>query len=119
MRSLMKPGDADERTRLKYLSPRVDLSDDWIARLREALRARDDIVAAYWLATIYLDADDSPSQDELHFELRDAPDADGAPVELFREISRILPPLDPHGIIFTFTTAHRLPAVRRAGLRVY
>jgi hypothetical protein len=57
-------------------------------------------------------------QHELHLELTDPPGPAGAPRELFLEVSRLLPGLDPNGVIFTFPPADRLPAVRRAGLRV-
>jgi hypothetical protein len=84
--------DPGEGTPLSYGAPSVDLPEDWLAQLRTVLDTRDDIVAAYWVATTYLDAADA-TQNELHLELTHPPKpgTGGAPVELFIEVSRILP----------------------------
>jgi hypothetical protein len=95
----------------------VELPGEWVDELREAFADREDIAAAYWVRVTYPDARGVKVQHELHLELTDPPGPDGAPIDLFREVSRIMPGLDG-GLIFTFPPAERLPAVRRAGLRV-
>jgi hypothetical protein len=109
------------RTRLKFVPPTAELPDQWVAALGDALSARDDIVAAYWVSAIYLDAPaESQAQDELHLELRDPP-VDHAPPGLFREISEVLPRSAgfPQGLSFTIPPVDVLPSVRQAGMRVY
>jgi hypothetical protein len=110
------------RTRLKFVRPTAELPEQWVTALGGALSARDDIVAAYWVRAIYLDApNESQEQDELHFELRDPP-VDRAPSELFREISDVLPPRSagrPQSFIFMIPPVDVLPSVRQAGIRIY
>jgi hypothetical protein len=106
---------------MSFGAPSVALPEDWLSQLRAVLDAWDDIVAAYWVATTYLDLPEI-TQHELHLELTHPPEpgTGGAQTELFFEVGRMLPRTDSgRKPIITFPPTDRIPGVRRAGVRVY
>ena len=100
-------------TPLEFLPPRSRPSAEWIGELSSMLERRQDIVAAYYVTTRYLDAPET-LQDELHFELAEPPADGGAPPERFRDVAAGFP-WPPEGVVFTFDTRATLPRVRRVG----
>jgi hypothetical protein len=85
---------------------------EWIAELAKVLEERQDLVAAHYVTTRYLQPE--AVQEELHLERREPPGEGGASAALFRDVAGVLPS-SQEGVIFTVSTKEVLPRVREAG----
>jgi hypothetical protein len=113
-------------TSVEFLPPRWIPPDDWIARLDEALRGRDDIVAAWFVTTRYPATEAFPEEDqeELHLELVHPPEV-AAPAEWFRDLTEWFPwrrhGIDDDALGFTVSCPPEdcLARLRIVGARVW
>jgi hypothetical protein len=107
-------------TQVTFRTPTRPLPHEWTERLRQAVAARDDIAAVYWVVADYTTEQETHvPQHELHFFLVDPPE-EYAGHAWFAEINHLLPRGEPFnaGLIYTIPTRRLLPAIRDVGVQI-
>ena len=93
------------------VAPQHVLPEEWVAELRAAVTARDDIRAVYWLTSLYETDEGTVAQDELHIELTEPPQGQAAAPEEYRRLSLVIPK-SPDGVTWSISPARILADVR-------